>query len=151
MSTIILVPWYFHWDLLETRAVLAISQWEFKNACETPSKTLRFYWMVMRFATAPALLSSDTFQRGGSESSQLKSSEIHMIASCRSLCRRGRSAAHISSLSRGWHSSRNNLTCCVLTNCNHLWANLHMFQNSFYIPLLSCKSMPLTVHSPLCK
>ena len=45
-------------------------------------KKLCVFWMVMCFATAPALLSSDTFQRGGSESSQLKSTCLQVAGSC---------------------------------------------------------------------
>ena len=65
------------------RAILAISQREIKYAmCNTLKKLCFSFWMVMRFATAPALLSFHTFQRGGSESSQLESTCLQVAGSC---------------------------------------------------------------------
>ena len=50
-----LLALHFHWDLWKFFVLL---QWEFKNACWTPSKnvTVKFFEMVLCFATAPAIL-----------------------------------------------------------------------------------------------
>ena len=44
---------HFQQDLWK---ILLLLQWGLKIACWTPSKNVTFFWMVLRFATAPAIL-----------------------------------------------------------------------------------------------